>query len=480
MNYQEFCDKVNVFSFEEYDAYENLYATELKENFFVECYLYQKLSGLLNLSATKETLTPDAEEDLGTALDYLFSHYPVCNLEANEVNNENAKKPRFLFDTEQAISNCKRWFSILYQNNCQLCKSIFPVITYILGDSHEYLLKQEHVTPNGLTYEALYKFISDHVTGKFRGEYFFSLLSADTAKKSSCIEHGRKIITAFKENLYCDWINLPYTWEPAEIKNPPPSYENTVDKHLHLFLKLFEDCNIRNNLSSYQKNRYNLYSQNSKRKNYYPSPALLGENFLALLLYLQDFAEDELKSSIWANFNPTLTLYTLSQMTHWIAPFTTIPTQYMMPLYHPQHPLTCDYFNKNLIPDVLSIKEPVYYFPMFAPIFDDEGAFSKPAAYIPDYYSQFQKWYDNSSEKEKESFDNYLAACSSALFNSFLGCKNEILCIPTKKDLKKFSDQTSSLGYFYCLTSYLALDNPIDFPSSPKIIYLDGYEITQP
>lgn len=450
MNYQDFCTKMTIFNFDENSSYsEKLHNVEFTKSFYADCFLHQELSNLIALTADKKTFSCDAEKDFETALQYLFFHYPLCNLEAKEEN----KKTRYDFDTEEAVSECKKWFINFYQDHSQLCQKLFPIVTFILGDSYEYLHEKSLSTTEDDFQEVLNSFIYKNLMGNYQQNYLYSLLHASITKKSSCILYGKNIKKSFKKRYNKAWCDTSTAWRPPAIIGKVNSHHNLVDYHLQLFFQLLEDCKIRNNLSSYNSERCKLYSVLAERKDYNTMLPLMGENFIALLLYLQDFTIGELKNNYWASYDTPLTVYALSQMTCWITPFTTEPIQYFMPLYNPYHPITCNYFNKNMILDVLEIEHPIWEYSDFSSEFN-ENEQKEPLSYIINFYNELQQWYHDSSEIEKRTFDDYITTSSYSLFKNFINCKCDKIYIPTDKDLRLNSKNTANLGYFYCLCYY--------------------------
>ena len=435
---------------------ERLHTLEFTKSFFADCYLHENLSNLIAQSESKQAFSSDYKKDLDKALQHLFWHYPLCNLESIE----KSKKPRFEFDTSQAVADCIKWFSALYTNHSKLCKKLFPIITFILGDSYEYLYEESVSKTDDEFQKDLYEFIYENLLGKNLQKYLYSLLTASTAKKASCLTYGETIISSFGKRCRKNWFGKSYTWKLPEIDKSLNPYRNTVDYHLHQFFQLLEDCKIRNNLSSYRTEREKTYNICADRKDYDDygnsklSLPLMGENFMALLQYLQDFESDELQDNVWAGYDHTLSMYALSQMTNWITPFTTNPTQYIMPLYNPYHPLTCDYFNKKMMTEILSFEEPMWEYSDFSSLFMEDDDSIEPLAYISDFYEEFLQWYSHSSEKDQQTFDDYMDTASNILFEKFIRCNYDYIYLPTEKDLRFASKTTSNLGYFYCLCDY--------------------------
>ena len=90
MNYQDFCTKMTVFNFDENSSYsEKLHNVEFTKSFYADCFLHQELSNLIALTTDQKTFSCDAEKDFETALQYLFFHYPLCNLEARSSQRKN-------------------------------------------------------------------------------------------------------------------------------------------------------------------------------------------------------------------------------------------------------------------------------------------------------------------------------------------------------------------------------------------------------
>lgn len=457
MNYQDFCTKMTIFTLnEDMSSSEKRHFIEFTKSFFADCYLHENLSNLITQTESKQALAPDYEKDLDTALIHLFGHYPLCNIDPRE----KSKKPRFAFNTKQAIADCIKWFTSLYANHSQLCQKLFPVITFILGDSYEYLYEESVFKTDDEFQKDLYEFICENLSGKNQQKYLYSLLTASTAKRKSCLAHGETIISSFEKKCSNDWYGKSYIWKLPVTKNSPNPYRNTVDYHLHKFFQLLEDCKIRNNLSSYRTERTKIYESYAARNDYdnndnsQLSLPLMGENFVALLHYLQDFDTDVLQNTVWAGYDRSLSMYALSQMTSWITPFTTKPTQYIMPLYNPFHPLTCDYFNQKMMTEILSFDEPMWEYSDFSSSFMEDDDSREPLAYISDFYEEFLQWYSHSSGKDQQTFDDYMDNASNILFEKFISCKYDYIYIPTEKDLRFASKTTSNLGYFYCLCDY--------------------------
>lgn len=395
MDFQTFCSNNQLFQININNNENNNIA--LTKCFYADCYLNMSLNLLLHEPSSTAIINPEWEADLIPAFGQLFLHFPVCNF----TEKENEISPKFKFDKKSAISNCSKWFSILYNHNPELCCRLFPVISFILGDSYEYIKTKYRPSKQKEFSIWLYDFIKDNLLGKYQMSYLFSLLEGSITKKCSCITHGSNAIESLEKQEIC-FIMYPHgSMQPPEITDEEKP-KNIIDYNAKHFLNLLNKCKIRNNLSSYRSGRTNYPTEavmSSKTINAEDTKTpLLGENFIAFLLYLQDFDVNIPQNNHWAEYDHSLTMYTISQMTQWITPFTTQTTFCIMPAFNALHPLTCNYFNSHLMHSLNVENNPRFK------CIDFERVFNTP---IPATISDFKEFYKNVDAISISEFSDY-------------------------------------------------------------------------
>lgn len=405
MDFHTFCKNNQKFQLDSDPMDNSSFSTiELTKYLYADCYLNHRLNCLLSkhISNDYSCIPLKWKGDLNIAFKNLFLHYPVCNF----IQKEERRNPKFSFDMKCAISNCSKWFFILYSYNFDICYRLFPVITFILGDSYEYIKDKEHSIKPDHFNMWLYDFISDNLQGKYQMPYLFSLLSGSVTKKYSCISHGSKVISSLKKHGIKIFMNPHSSVMPPKIDDKPIA-NNAIELNAKNLMDLLSKCQIRNTFSSYNSDRIEYYTAAVTKseivKNaYYSDPPLFGENFIAFLLYLQDFGRNISPDNHWSKYDHALTMYAINKMTQWITPFTTRTEFCLMPAYNALHPLACNYLNKYM-KQLLSIKEQPR-----GKYVDFESAFNPPD---PSSMSAFIERYKDLPSIPVSDFTEYFKGC---------------------------------------------------------------------
>jgi hypothetical protein len=316
--------------------------------------------------------------------------------------------------------------------------------------------------------QELFSFLENNLTGVYQQQYLFSPLNSSISSRKSCYELGDVILKKFTNNYIendfkgksskessalksfdkspkprdfnkniqlkiQDWRPLDSSWELPEIDNEASPYVNKTDYYSQQFMKLLTECHIQKNLTNNLSERSDHYKSSADDRN-----SVFGENFMALLRYLQDFTES-LNQNTWAKYDYSLTLYVLSIMTGWITAFTTIPPKYFMPLYDQHYPLTCDYVNHQIIFKHASINDPISF----------EWCIDELLYELSNFSDKFFLWYNDSLESV--TFDSFLRERTNDIWNNFINCKEELLFLPTLHKLERSYNKDLYLGYYYCI-----------------------------
>lgn len=440
----------------------------LIQSFYADCLLHHELEELAASHSEPIECTNDMKKWLDNAFCYLFSHYPVCNL--TPLNGQDTLKQRKAFDSDD-IDMCIDWFHLIFSINSRLCKELFPIVVFIIGDSCGELKEKSKSIPEDEFANYLYQFITDNIFGKYQDQYLFSLLSGHSTQKHSCIINGSDVLEELikkrdKLQKNNDWIFPSECMKPAVIHLKAPDYVNEIDQFVCQFFSLAQP--FRKKLQKYYENRNKAYKSNATIKsaltdtNYFGNPNLLGENFIALTLFLQDFHVDTALGKIsWCNYNHALSTYALSQMTQWIIPFTTRTIRYIMPAYNPYCPLTCLFLNEYATSSCLSINDPRWELKDFSEILEKykipciypntENLSPVTNNYITMFYECFKESHREASEEEQSSFHNFVKSSYEEIYQAFMQCRPEYISLPTNTELRSENFPSDSLGYFYCL-----------------------------
>lgn len=385
-----------------YSVEDATHSIEISKCFYADCYLYQCLEELLD-NPTSDVLSPKSVADFKETIACLFKHYPVCNLKGLNSEDITSKDPKSPFNHERAINLCCEWFSILFRHNSSLCTKLFPIIAFILGDSYEYIKKMKSTINFD---EWLYRFIKSNLRGNYQFTYLFSLIKGSETQKRSCITLGSDTLNSLKKRFSYSWSPISDAWQLHEIIRS--QYVSIDDYYIQNFFNFIEESSIRSNLRSNKSRRL---------EHKFSDSPLIGENFIAFLHFLRDLQS---MNNTWCNYDPTLTMYAINRITQWITPFTTRTIPLIIPAYNAFFPLTCSYFNANLMYDRLETNEPKWEF---------YNHISK---------TEFKPQLDR-EQISTSKYINYLKTQNSTFINELLDDLKDLDDISTK-EFKKFAE----------------------------------------